>query len=99
MFWWGFGCEVVGGVGDGGAAGLFGSGGGFDTVVVVRFVEIYRFHVYLVDLYCVSVDCLEELCELRHVVPSTFGSRSCILIGRSLLIRDRELVSSGVFMG
>ncbi|PNX67579.1 hypothetical protein L195_g063583, partial [Trifolium pratense] len=28
-FWWGFGCEVLVGVGDGGAANLFGSGGGF----------------------------------------------------------------------
>ncbi|MCI23070.1 hypothetical protein A2U01_0044248 [Trifolium medium] len=35
-FWWGFVCEVVGGVGEGRATGLFGSGGGFDRVVVVR---------------------------------------------------------------
>ncbi|MCI29989.1 hypothetical protein A2U01_0051198, partial [Trifolium medium] len=45
------------------------------------------FHVYLVDLYRVGVDCLEEVCKLRliclcshsTVVPSTFGSRSCFL--------------------
>jgi hypothetical protein len=65
--------------------------------------------LYLVDLYCVSVDCLEVVCKLTL---TCLGSHSTvvhqlltqenvffILMGRSLLIRDRELESTGIFMG
>ncbi|PNX86825.1 hypothetical protein L195_g042907, partial [Trifolium pratense] len=61
-----------------------------------------------VDLFRIGVDCLEVVSKLRLIC---LGSRSTvvhqlftheavfwILMGRSLLIRDRELVSSDIFM-
>jgi hypothetical protein len=54
---------------------------------VSKSIEVYRFLVYLVDLYRVDFDCLEVVCELRliflgshsTVVPSNFGSPGCFL--------------------
>jgi hypothetical protein len=74
-----------------------------------KHVEICRFFVYLVDLFRIGADCLEVVCELKLVClgspsivcPSTLAHETAfwILMGRSLLIRDRELVPSYVFMG
>ncbi|PNX90919.1 hypothetical protein L195_g047047 [Trifolium pratense] len=57
----------------------------------------------------VSVGCLEADCDLRLIylcfhstgAPSILarGAAFWILMGRSLLIQDRELESSGIFMG
>jgi hypothetical protein len=64
--------------------------------------------LYLIDLYRGGVDCLEAVYELRLIclgslstgAPPTFDSRSYFFwIGRSLLIRDRALVSPGISMG
>ncbi|PNX96290.1 hypothetical protein L195_g019493 [Trifolium pratense] len=65
--------------------------------------------LYLVDLYRIGVNCLETDCKLRRiclgflstVAPSSLAHRVAfwILMGRSLLIRDRELASSDIFLG
>ncbi|MCI20740.1 hypothetical protein A2U01_0041903, partial [Trifolium medium] len=62
-FWWGFGCEVVGGVGVGGVGGAVG----WFLAPVVVLTQWRWFLVYLVDLYRVGIDCLEVVCELRLI--------------------------------
>jgi hypothetical protein len=76
---------------------------------VSKSVEICRFFVCLIDFYRIGINCLEVVCELRliclgshsTIVASTLthGAALWILMGRLILIRDRELVSNCVFMG
>jgi hypothetical protein len=84
---------------------------GFDGVLVMCvFILLVGFlFIWLTSSYCVGADCLKEICELRlicldfssTVVPSILahGAAFWILMGQSLLIRDREFVYSCVFMG
>jgi hypothetical protein len=65
--------------------------------------------LYLIEFDCIGVECLEVVCKLRFIY---LGSRSTgvlqlliqgavfwTLMGRSLLIRDWELVSSDISSG
>jgi hypothetical protein len=76
--------------------------------MVFKSVEICR-SLYLVESYSVGVDCLEAVCELRLTYLGfcstgvcqflTQGAVCWSLMGRSLLIRDRKLVSNDISVG
>jgi hypothetical protein len=66
---------------------------------VFKSVEICRFLMYLVELYHISVDCLEVVCKPRliclgshyAVVSSTFGSGTCFLDSDGPMTFDSRL--------
>jgi hypothetical protein len=76
--------------------------------MISKFVEICR-SLYLIDLYLVGIDCLEAVYVLRLICVDSHSTAALqlwtqgivfwILVDRSLLIRDRKSVSSGISMG
>jgi hypothetical protein len=81
----------------------------FESVMISKSVEICRFFLYSVGLFRVGVDCLKVNCELEliclglhsTVTHQVLACRAVFwtLMDRSLLIRERELEASGIFMG